>query len=60
MSRKIIAIAAVLAIGILTVVDTTTPLAYAQIVIGPPRDIIDDDIELEQNIACGGRSYTCG
>ena len=61
MSQNITAITTVLTISILTIVATTTPLAYAQIIIGPPRDIDPDvDTELEQNIVCSGWSYTCG
>jgi hypothetical protein len=63
MSQKITAITTVLAISIfiLTIVATTTPLAYAQIVIGPPRDIDPEvDTELEQNTVCSGWSYACG
>ena len=60
MNQKITAITTVLAISILTIVATTTPLAYAQIVIGPPRDIDPEvDTELEQNTVCSGWSFTC-
>ena len=59
MTQKSIAIALVLILSILALSAAVTPLAYAQTVIGPPRDI-DPGVDTEQNIVCSGWSYTCG
>ena len=59
MTQKSITIALVLILSILALAVAVTPLAYAQTVIGPPRDI-EVDTEPDLNIVCSGWSYTCG
>jgi hypothetical protein len=57
-----ITIAALLVIGVVIVVTTTTPLVYGQTLppatLYPPGTLPTN--ETEQNIVCSGFSYTCG